>query len=118
MTRYALRVMRHSDTIDKIVQVYLAGLCRERFMYQNTEYIPKVVIVSPLLLRGYTCPPHCGACCGNFSLDYLPTEATTEDAQLRTVELQGRHFAILSDLQRDVSDRWCRNLDRHTGRCQ
>ena len=29
--------MRHSDTLDKIVGVYLAGLCRRPFRYDGLE---------------------------------------------------------------------------------
>jgi hypothetical protein len=109
--------MRNADTVDKIVQVYLAGLCREAFVYKDKLFLPKPVIVSPLVLRGYTCPACCGACCGSFSLDYLPTEAPPEKASPREVRLHGHRVVLNSDRQRDVRDRWCRHLDRGTGRC-
>lgn len=109
--------MRHSDSIDKIVTVYLGGLCREPFEYKGCRYDPKAVSVSPLLLRGFTCPANCGACCGSFSLDYLPTETASPNAIPRAIEVSDRTFSILSDQQLDVRDRWCRHLERGTGRC-
>jgi Putative zinc- or iron-chelating domain len=109
--------MRHADTVDKIVEVYLAGLCRESFIYKGKLYLPKPVVVSPLVLRGYTCPARCGACCGSFSLDYLPTETSPEMASPREVKLHGHRVGLYSDRQRDVRERWCRHLDRASGRC-
>jgi hypothetical protein len=109
--------MRHADTVDKIVQVYLAGLCRESFVYKGKLFVPKPVVVSPLVLRGYTCPVRCGACCGSFSLDYLPTETPPEMVSSREVKLGDHRVVVNSDRQRDVRDRWCRNLDRTSGRC-
>jgi hypothetical protein len=110
--------MRHADSLDKIIQVYVAGLCREGFQYKGKMFEPKPVIVSPLLLRGHTCPTHCGACCGSFSLDFLPTETLTRQAQSRAVELHGRPVVVMSDQQTDVADSWCRHLDRANGRCR
>jgi hypothetical protein len=109
--------MHHADSVDKIVQVYLAELCRESFVYKGTVFLPKPVVVSLLLLRGYTCPSCCGACCGSFSLDYLPTETAPEMASPREVELHGHRVVLYSDRQRDVRERWCRHLDRGSGRC-
>lgn len=110
--------MRHSDTLDKIVGVYLAGLCHRPFRYKDKLFLPKPLVVSPLLLRGYTCPTGCGACCGSFSLDFLPGEVATTNALPRTIQVDHRRVSVFSDLQRDVADRWCRNLDRGNGRCR
>lgn len=109
--------MRHSDTVDKILQTYLGGLCRQPFVFKGKEYTPKPVTVSPLLLRGFTCPENCGACCGSFSLDYLPSERATDDARPRVVSVNREEISIVSDQQKDVSGRWCRNLDKRSGRC-
>jgi Putative zinc- or iron-chelating domain len=109
--------MRHFDTIEKVVGVYLAGVCDESFEYQGRRYEPKPLIVSPLLLRGHTCPSACGACCGNFSLDYLPGEIASKESSTRRISISARTVDVLSDRQHDVPDRWCRNLERQTGRC-
>lgn len=109
--------MRHADSIDKIVQVYLASVCSVPFRYKGKVFAPKPLIVSPLLLRGHTCPVQCGACCGSFSLDFLPDEPVTNRAAPRFIEIDDRRVPLWSDMQRDVGDRWCRNLDRTSGRC-
>jgi hypothetical protein len=109
--------MRNADTLDKIVLTYIGGLCRENFTYKGRQFNPKLVVVSPLLLRGYTCPAGCGACCGNFSLDYLPTEDAPETAVDRLVKINDRSVSIRSDRQKENSERWCEYLDREKGRC-
>ena len=109
--------MRHADTLDKIVGTYLASVCADSFRYKGRQFAPKALIVSPLLLRGYTCPANCGACCGSFSLDYTCDEARRGNEVPRTIAINGRSVTILSDMQRDVQDAWCRHLDRETGRC-
>lgn len=105
------------DTVDKIVGVYLAGICSHPFRYKGKDYRPKQLIVSPLLLRGHTCPSGCGACCGSFSLDFLPGEIATGEASPRVIRIDGRSVPLMSDRQAEVPDRWCRNLDRSSGRC-
>lgn len=109
--------MRQLDTLDKVVGVYLAGVCNEPFEYDGRRYEPKRLIVSPFLLRGHTCPPVCGACCGNFSLDYLPGETAAKESSIRRISISGRTVEVFSDRQRDAPDRWCRNLERNNGRC-
>lgn len=109
--------MKHSDTIDKIFEIYFSSVCSEPFSYKGRRFEPKRLIVSPLLLRGYTCPARCGACCGSFSLDYLPSEQAPPNALMRSIGIQDRAVSIMSDRQTDVPDRWCRNLDQSTGRC-
>jgi hypothetical protein len=109
--------VRHDDTVDKIVSVYLGGLCRRPFRYKGRSFVPRRVRVSPQLLRGYTCYAGCGGCCGSFSLDYLPAEDAPANVTARTVELDGRAVTLRSDMQTAAADRWCGNLDRDTGRC-
>jgi Fe-S-cluster containining protein len=109
--------MRHGDTIDKVISIYLAGLCREEFTYKGKLYRPKPVHVSPDIFRGYSCFEGCGACCGSFSLDYLPHERIIPTAITRSISIDDRQIIVTSDRQTDVSDRWCRFLDRDRGRC-
>lgn len=105
------------DTIDKIVGTYLAAVCSRPFRFKGECFLPKLLIVSPLLLRGHTCPGGCGACCGSFSLDFVPSETALDSAVPRSVAIDGRLVQVNSDRQADVPDRWCRYLDRTTGRC-
>lgn len=109
--------MRHADTVDKIVAVYLASVCDESFSYKKKIYRPKELVVSPLLIRGYTCPAVCGACCGNFSLDFLPEESQISSATPRSIVINDTQTLIHSDLQSSNLDRWCKYLDRSTARC-
>ena len=109
--------MRHSDTIDKIISIYLASVCDVPFSFGEKRFCPKPLVVSPLLLRGHTCPVGCGACCGSFSLDYLPTEPQSGIVKPRSIVINGKAIELFSDRQSDVDGRWCRYLDRSSGRC-
>jgi len=109
--------MRHNDSIDKIICVYLSSVCSHSFSYKGKTYSPKRLVVSPLLLRGHTCPSNCGACCGSFSLDFLPSERCNERAKAREILISGNRITIRSDLQIDIDEHWCRNLNRESGRC-
>jgi Fe-S-cluster containining protein len=110
--------MRNPNSVNKIVSVYLAGVTRERFTYNGRSYVPKSVLVSPLIIRNFRCIPGCGACCGNFSLDYLPSEESTNECEIRAINFKGAVVALKSDTQKDVNTRWCRHLDRVTGLCK
>lgn len=109
--------MPFTDSLDKIVRVYFASVTKEEFEYKGVKHAPKSLTVSPLLLRGFTCPVGCGGCCPRFSLDYLPSENRTEKAQARLVEFNGKQLEIYSDLQNDHDDHFCRNLNKTDGRC-
>lgn len=111
------RRVRNADSIDKIITIYLASVSRASFVYNGRLFEPKPLVVSPLLLRGFTCPTGCGACCGNFSLDYLPSSDAPVGTTERGIKMNDRYFLIKSDRQFDNSDRWCRHLERSTGRC-
>jgi hypothetical protein len=110
--------MPHRDSIDKVVEVYLAGLCREPFEYKDHKFSPRPVRVSPLIFRGFTCPRGCGGCCPRFSLDYLPTENCPPEATEREVLINGLKARIRSDLQENNKKHFCRNLDLRSGRCR
>lgn len=104
------------DSVGKIVTRYFACLAREPFAYGKTEFTPKPLVVSPMLLRDYTCPANCGACCLAWSLDYLPSESPRPDNLApRTVPFNGG-VEVLSDLQ-DGVEGYCRHLSREDGRC-
>jgi hypothetical protein len=63
-----------TDSVDKIVTVYLASVCKKQIHYKGRIYTPKPLTVSPLIFRGFTCPANCGGCCPRFTLDYLPSD--------------------------------------------
>jgi len=109
--------MPQSDSVEKIITRYFACLARERFEYAGKEFIPKPLNVSPLLLRGYTCPGGCGGCCPVFTLDYLPSEPRPSGCKPRRIAFNGRSVEIHTISQKDNETRHCRNLDHLTGRC-
>jgi len=105
------------DSLDKIIGVYLANVCSEAFEYKGTVYKPRPIHVSPLIFRGFKCFEQCGGCCPRFSLDYLPSEKPPYVLEPRTVLVNRRNALVLSDMQQDHADQFCRNLDKRTGRC-
>lgn len=109
--------MPYVDSVDKIVSTYFKCVTKQTFTYKNKTYDPKPLSVSPLVLRGYNCPPGCGGCCPRFSLDYLPSEEKPVGTVLRTIQFDGRQIEVYSDLQDDHKDWHCRNLNRSDARC-
>lgn len=110
--------MAQRDSVDKIVLTYVAAVASEPFSYGDTLVVPKTLIVSPLLLRGFTCPVNCGGCCPRFSLDYLPDEPHPYQLERRDVMINGRAHTIFSDRQSDQQGHFCRHLGSQDGRCQ
>lgn len=108
------------DSIDKIVTSYFATLTSESFEWRGKTYEPRDVHVSPLILRGYTCPAGCGGCCPRFSLDYIEPDGVPDGHPLakRIVEFDGREVEVWSDLQTDHKGPKCRNLNLDNGRCR
>ena len=101
------------DSLDKIIFQYFSSVTNEIFTYKNKFYFPKTLSISPLLLRTGICVSGCGACCQNYTLDYLPREAEDNSPyplKERMIEFNGKQFQIFSDLQDDHSDFNCRNL--------
>lgn len=106
------------DSVDKIVTSYFACITREVFTYKGKQYDPKPLRVSPLLLRGYTCPERCGGCCNiRFSLDYLPQESAPIGVLPREIDFNGRSIKVWSDMQNDHSASSCKHLRGGDGRC-
>lgn len=110
--------MPQANSIDKIVGGYLGSLCRQSFTFNEQYFSPMPVVVSPLLLRGFTCPESCGGCCGKFTLDWLPHEYPSAKSVIRTINVNGADFRVFTDSQRDNSCRQCRHLHRQSGRCK
>jgi hypothetical protein len=105
------------DSVDKIVTTYFSSVTLTTFTYKGITYTPKPLTVSPLVLRGFTCPMKCGGCCPRFSLDYLPSEQRPPGTTLRIISFDTISVEIYSDMQDDHDDHFCRNLNRQDGRC-
>lgn len=108
--------MANVDSVDKIIS-YFSCVTNQQFSYKGKKYEPKRLHVSPLLLRGFTCPAACGGCCPRFSLDYLPAEPRSSLAEKRYVLFTGKFVEIYSDMQKDHKNKKCRNLNMENGRC-
>lgn len=112
--------MAERDSLDKIVTSYFATVTNETFVWRGKTYAPRELHVSPLLVRGFTCPAGCGGCCPRFSLDYIPTDGNAPQSYeltRRVVEFDGREVEVWSDMQKDHDDPKCRNLNKENGRC-
>jgi Fe-S-cluster containining protein len=109
--------MPKRDSIDKIVTSYFAAVNTVPFTYKGEDFPVKTLTVSPLLLRGFTCPPMCGGCCPRFTLDYLPTETHPYQLERRVVEFNGIRVPIYSHTQDEFTQHHCSNLNHGNGRC-
>lgn len=110
--------MVNRGTLDKVIGLYFACVATEPFTYRGKQYKPRGLTVSPLIFRGFTCPANCGACCGRFSLDYLPEEDLPNiPLQERYIDFNGKKVQVVSDTQEDHENHSCRNLNQENGRC-
>jgi hypothetical protein len=106
------------DTLDKIVATYFAAVTAEPFTYRGKQYTPMTLHVSPLLLRGFTCPSECGGCCPRFTLDWLPSEPRPDGVRRRSVMLNGNSIPVYTIIQGAEPDRhYCNYLLEPSGRC-
>lgn len=111
----------YSDSLDKIIQTYFVAMTTREFIYKENLYKPKPLKISPLLCRGFVCPPHCAGCCPTFSLDYLPEELLESSPLLsldeRKIKFNRIEYKIFSDLQSDNISHHCKYVDEENGRC-
>lgn len=105
------------DTLDKIIPIYFASVTNETFYYKNKKYEPQPLIVSPLLLRNFTCPPKCGGCCPKFTLDYIPSENKPDTVVERVIDFNNKQIIIYTDDQKENLSAKCKNLNFENGRC-
>ena len=104
--------MRILDSVDKIVSVYLGAVTCEKFSFRGKTYSPKPIYVSELIFRRLLCPSGCGACCGRFSLDYIPTENWGQvDVNQRVITISGTDHTIMSLEQKKGRGSHCEFLD-------
>jgi hypothetical protein len=111
-------MVTNADSFDKVVSTYFHALTKKPFTFKGKEYLPKQrLVISPLLLRGFTCPSECGGCCARVTLDYLPMEPHPEYIGLRIVEFNGKAYSLLSDTQSESNSPKCKHLRYEDGRC-
>jgi len=112
-------MMAYNDSLDKIFLIYFAAFTQKVFSYNSITVQPKPLLVSPLLLRGYTCPSGCGGCCPKFSLDYLSNKPRSKSLLLkeRIVLVNENEFFVFSDQQLENNGNRCKFLNKNTGRC-
>jgi len=108
--------MPQRDSLDKVFGVYVKGVATEPFTYKGQLLSPKPLRLSPMLVRGFTCPSGCGGCCPRFSLDYITPRLESTGLQPRAVEINGEEIYFFSDLQKDHDNHHCRHL-LENGRC-
>jgi Fe-S-cluster containining protein len=106
------------DSVDKVVTKYMAAVTTESFTYAGATYAPAPLYVSPSVLRNYSCPAKCGACCRPFTMDWLPDEPRPPGITERTITFNGRAVQVFSDTQEDrKKELACRYLRIEDGRC-
>lgn len=111
---------RYRNSLDKIIENYIAAMVPNSFSYEGRTIEAKPLRVSPGIFSGYTCPAGCGACCPRFSLEYLPSEALprwSDGFEEYETTIDGRSVKFVHDTQIDHADHFCRYLVKKTGRC-
>jgi hypothetical protein len=110
-----------NDSTEKIITTYFRGVTEESFIYRKKTYDPCTLIVSPLLLRGTTCPENCGACCKNYSMDFLPTDKLPKDypgVELveKIVDFNNKKYLLYTIKRNDPNATKCEQMNE-AGRC-
>jgi len=91
---------RYTDSLDKIILTYFAGITKESFTYRLQEVKPLPVFIKPALFKTLNCFSNCAACCPLFTLDYLPHEDKPDTAVERIIQFQGKEIPIYTDFQK------------------
>lgn len=110
------------DSLVKIIDVYFSSVTSVPFTFQGKEYFPRDIKVSSNLLKGFSCLENCGACCRDFTLDFIANEPHPYELQNREVLFNGRPLKIYSDLNdENKTDKHgkirCKHLNIENGRC-
>lgn len=130
-TQSASKVKGPKDSILKLFQ-QLKIVAKEPFLINNVCYIPPTsLIVTEAFYRKYGCYLHCGACCPNYSMDYLPVEwlefvqiypehQGKEVIRQYTVNQQEKVIRTFdqTDAQLFYDKEWCRFLEKDTAGCR
>jgi hypothetical protein len=107
---------RFTDSLDKIILTYFAGVTKESFTYKLTKIEPLPVFVKPALFKTLKCHANCAACCPMFTLDYLPDEPRPDTAVKRIIKFKGKEIPIYTDKQKDNNGYHCHFVNQE-GRC-
>jgi len=111
--------MSESDSIPRLIKQFFSSITESSFVYEGKMYNPTTLIVSPGLLRSYTCPENCGACCRSFSMDFLPNEPKPQGIELveKTVNFNNKKYPLFAIKRFNKNSVRCEQLDQSTGRC-
>jgi hypothetical protein len=115
--------MGYKNSYEKVILTYLRALTKEEFTYKNKTYKPlQKIRVSTDIFKYTTCYEQCGACCQNFSTDYLPTEQlpiSNDKNKLvdSVVEFNSKQFIVKSFVSLNKDEKDCPFQDRSTGWC-
>lgn len=107
------------DSMEKIIFKYIIPVSRDVIEFKGKIYTPKPLFISNQVFSSLICPPNCGQCCPEHTLDYLPFEETPrqiEEAQiLCSIDLNGERFYYNSFIQKELER--CTFLDKNK-RCR
>ncbi len=106
-----------SDSVDKIIDRYIASMATQPFAYSGQIYEPYPIKIHQNLVAGFTCPEGCGGCCFKFTLDYLPSERHPYDLEERQVNVNYKDYSIFTDYQQENDGKRCKHLRQSDGRC-
>ncbi len=109
----------HEDSVAKIVKYFMV-VTKVPFKVKGQTIQPRPLRISALIARGYTCPEGCGACCWNFSLDYLPSEferSKPPGVKERLFEFNGRKKSVYTDYQTQNAGKYCKHVSSVNGLC-
>jgi Fe-S-cluster containining protein len=104
-----------TNSIEKIIKWYFAGITKTEFVWKNITVVPKPLKLYPSLAYEHVCPENCGACCGKFSLDYINGERDLTGLQERIIHFNGQQIRIWRDEQ--CGGERCKYLRMENGRC-
>lgn len=105
------------DSVGKVIERYFHTVTAEPFSYRGKVFYPRDIRVSPDLMRDFDCKVNCGACCYNWTLDYLPSETHPYQLEKRMIEFNGQEIEIWTDYNHDGKT-FCKNLNTEDGRCK
>lgn len=113
-----MKQLNTSDSFEKILY-YLLAISPDPIIYMGKEIQPRPLYVSSDLLRDFTCPPDCGACCSVLcpSLDYLPDEQQKAPNVRQRLIMIGDGKPIYTNFQESTKENCCSYLDQKNGRC-
>ncbi len=105
----------YTNSVEKIIDTYFAAVTKTEFVWNGTRFTPRPLKLFPSLANEHVCPENCGACCGQFTLDYINGERDSTGLQERIIQLNGHDIKIWTDEQ--LGSERCKYLRMEDGRC-